>query len=747
MKKTQKNAVIVEVSTFARPCKKTRMYLMYNRYYRTAYLLTLQVAGNALFLENMGYNRDVKKNFNLKAIKPGGLILMNRQDIRDEINSRPLTDFVSLERSPKAGANMYVCPVCNSGTGKDKTGALSLTARGNRHRVTCFSAHACFTEQGEDTLGALKIIWNCDETEAMIKAGYTIDGYDPNAIKETPAGYEADYKQWNRNINVPGNAGFNYLKDRGISLETINALNIGYCENWKHPKKTHSAESPRIILPASNMSYTARETRADVEADKKLKVKYGDSVYWAFNLQALDTEQTAPVFITEGEIDALSIIEAGGIALATGSANYTNKFCEAVKKKTLPKTFVIAMDNDEAGITAKDRLLKAFNEYEINSKVYVINPYGDYKDANEALVNDKTAFIEAVKGITLNPAYWVARQTNNTINKLQGFIDDIDKSVNTPAVPTGFKELDKALDGGLYEGLYTIIARTGAGKTTFCLQVCDNIAQAGHKVFYYNLEMSTNELIARSVSRHTYINTLNGIISTDTGDAKTARGILDGKRYITELDANGNVLAGYTQKEKQLISASINDYANYCENIRFFETLGYMDTDKIRQAVDYEIKLTGKAPVICVDYLQMLSLGIGLADNTKGLSEYTCINKAILDLKQISRDFKTPVIVISSVNRESSKSGKTLALESAKESGGIDFTTDVGLVLDFADTENNDFDIDNAGTDEDVRKMVLKAVKNRNGRKGVKVYMDYVPMFNYFEDTGTGKPAVKYNKY
>ena len=51
---------------------------------------------------------------------------MTREEARKDINGRPLTDFVPLEMSRKAGRNMYVCPVCKSGQGKNGTGALKI---------------------------------------------------------------------------------------------------------------------------------------------------------------------------------------------------------------------------------------------------------------------------------------------------------------------------------------------------------------------------------------------------------------------------------------------------------------------------------------------------------------------------------------------------------------------------------------------------------------------------------------------
>ena len=71
-------------------------------------------------------------------------------------------------------------------------------------------------------------------------------------------------------------------------------------------------------------------------------------------------------------------------------------------------------------------------------------------------------------------------------------------------VPTGFRELDILLDGGLRpQELVLLGGAPGIGKTAFAQQMFENIAASGRKVLYFNLEMSRNQLYARSVSRWT----------------------------------------------------------------------------------------------------------------------------------------------------------------------------------------------------------------------------------------------------
>lgn len=94
--------------------------------------------------------------------------------------------------------------------------------------------------------------------------------------------------------------------------------------------------------------------------------------------------------------------------------------------------------------------------------------------------------------------------TNLMTNNVYGdFIKSIREEDTPKPISTGFLLLDNVgLGSGLYNGLYVLGATSGLGKTTFALQIANHIAShENRKVIYYALEMSANELIAKSLSR------------------------------------------------------------------------------------------------------------------------------------------------------------------------------------------------------------------------------------------------------
>lgn len=650
---------------------------------------------------------------------------MDRETAKDFINRQEPT---YLQRAKKTG---YVCPVCGNGSGKDGTGITKDPNDREHPHYKCFNG-ACGLYA--DNLELIRAYYNLqDFNEALQKGcdlyGITIDAPSvertPNAQPAEPAEVEADYtddlKKWHEAIQADGNAGLLYLQGRGLSRETINRFKIGYCENWTHPKAPNAPASPRVIIPTSRYSYLARDIRKEIPEPAKDYAKSKAGKVHIFNLRAVENTEK-PVFIVEGEIDALSIIEAGGQAVALGSTAYTQIFLDGIKGRRITQPLIISLDNDVAGNKASGILENALKQRGITT--YRLNPCGSYKDANEALTASTDAFTEDVQGITEDPAKWEYEQ-NNAQNYITKFLDDIDENIDTPAIPTGFKALDTMLDGGLFEGLYILGAISSLGKTTFVQQVADQIAQGGHDVLYISLEMARYELMAKSISRHTMLRILE--TGGDINDAKTVRGITNGAKWKY-----------YSPAEHQLIGDAINDYSKYAGHLYIHEGVGNIGVEQIAELTQRHIDITGNKPVIVIDYLQILQ-----PYDTR-MTDKQNTDKSVLELKRLSRKYKIPVIAISSFNRDNYKA--EVSMQAFKESGAIEYGSDVLLGLQFKGAGEKGFDNEavNDAFARDPREIELKVLKHRNGYrpKGAFIY-DYYPKFSYFKEVMHGGDRTK----
>lgn len=311
-------------------------------------------------------------------------------------------------------------------------------------------------------------------------------------------------------------------------------------------------------------------------------------------------------------------------------------------------------------------------------------------------------------------------------NYLDSFLNG-DVLTEMPYIETKFANFDAALDGGLYPGLYVLGAISSMGKTSLMLQLADQIAAQGHNVLYFTLEMGAHELIAKSLSRYSFIEA-----DLMDQDAATARSITNMRRRA--LFNNYQVINVDKATEKY--------YSEVSNNLWYFESLGDIGTKEIRREIEKHYKTTGKTPIVFIDYLQIL----------KPYNEYWTekrnVDKAVTELRKLSRDYKTPVFCISSLNRDSYKGD--IDLNAFKESGAIEYGSDVLLGLQLPDLEAGltpkEAKANKTAIEEEKRKvnreLEIKILKNRSGSTGQRIKFKYNAKFNYFtDDTAENMPG------
>ncbi|MCM5673365.1 DnaB-like helicase C-terminal domain-containing protein [Staphylococcus hominis] len=315
----------------------------------------------------------------------------------------------------------------------------------------------------------------------------------------------------------------------------------------------------------------------------------------------------------------------------------------------------------------------------------------------------------------------------NAKDNINDFIDGINNKANTPPTSTGFPLFDEVLSGGMREGLTVIGAISSLGKTTMAQQIADNVAQSGRDVLFISLEMARSELMSKSISRETLLEVLEN--DGDIRNAKTSIGITDASKH-----------KNYSKDEKKLINTAIERYNEYAGHIYIVEAFGQIGFQDVRELVKIHHEKTGQAPVVVIDYLQIMK-----PDDPRA-TDKSNTDKAVNGLKQISRDFKTTIIAISSLNRESYN--RPMSLTAFKESGAIEYSSDVLIGLDFTKMLDNANEMDfEEEKDKVPRNITLTILKNRNGRTGKRINYLYDPRFNYFEeDDYYKKPEKKKSK-
>lgn len=649
--------------------------------------------------------------------------ILTRKQAKEAINRDiPITNYLS--KAPHGG---YICPYCGSGKGPHGTGAVKV------YRDTNTAAcHACHdpgkTARKFDVLDCIQKSLNCDYNMAL-QEGARILGFEiasnrgaaarvsytpeppettqsaqdktddkthagqPETPQEgTETAAEADYSDYYMECmqRLDDPAALSYLQARGISIETAQTYDVGFDPESDPANMPGAPEGvyrpypvPRLIIPCSNGFYIARsidpKTPTAVKAPnpKDSKPKY-------FN--GKEIRRPGPLFVAEGAIDALSIIEVGGRAMALNSTNQAGNFIKSVKrhKDAIQCDFIICMDNDKAGREAEEIIDKGLQEAGV--KYIIANISGSYNDPNEALIANRAAFVKAIQEAQAEVAAAMVP------DYLTDFFKDISSEKYKP-YKTGLQWFDYLLSGGpIRQTVLLLLAAPAAGKTTLCQQIGECMAMNGKPVLYINLEMSQEQMIAKSLSGH----------ATANGEPMTAADVLQGYKW--------------TESQRQAVTEALEHYR---ENIRPYmrynlENVGGNLTaiQKMLKEVGDEAKAAGKeAPVVVLDYLHLVAV-----DGARGDIQET-IKQSVLMLKEYATNYDTFCIAISATNRESNKDGR-ITRDSGRDSSNIEYTGDYILSLNYYQLDNGTVktkELDKIAVLEGRawRQMIVRVLKNR----------------------------------
>ena len=665
---------------------------------------------------------------------------MTLDQARATIHAADPAPIYSLMAQAKDGKS-YICPYCQNGTGENGDGIKIDPDHGGRFH--CFKCG----HTGDAVDLYQQITGEADHmaaTKAVARLyGITLDDPKAKPTEAAPAGrpapkekpdleaailrrIEADIKAAAeaRKQDNPSHAAYvAYLQTRGISEAVAEAFNLGYLPRWHHPKAPSATPSPRLIVPTSKQSYTARDTRETPPADAQKYTKQKAGKTPLYNLAALAA--STPVFVVEGELDAISFYEVDGEAIALGSTANTGKLLEYVKANPPSAPLILALDNDKAGAEAAAKLAAELDKLKIPYYKPTAPSYAPYKDANAFLVADPDGFASMVRQTTARAAdpeqikreeaqAEYATKAKHAADILAALADYMANP--PPDVPTGFTMLDHELGdefnaGGLPVGLITIGAISSLGKTTYALQIADHIAESGRDVLIVALEMTAVELAAKSITRLIPLN-IYGF---------TPKSVKHYNEFIATIQPNFR-----DEKEAEFRKAQAQ-YAKIAEHLYIVEPQTRPTADDVEKLVELHIAATGRAPVLVVDYLQIL------APHDERGTDKANADYAITKLKAISRDKQIPVLCISSLNRLNYN--ETARLEAFKETGAIEYSSDIilGMQLYGAGMKKQGQSLD---VDEEKkrspRRIQVVVLKNRDGKTGEIIPYHYFPSRNRF---------------
>ena len=240
-----------------------------------------------------------------------------------------------------------------------------------------------------------------------------------------------------------------------------------------------------------------------------------------------------------------------------------------------------------------------------------------------------------------------------TAQAVDAFLEKAQSRAFEP-IPTGYKSIDLAIGGGFIRQTIVLLgAAPGAGKTIFAQQVCENIAKEGKaNVVYYNLEMSAEQLIARSLSRDTEYTPLQ---------------ILQGYKWTPQ---QAPVIIEAAERYKKTIAPRIK--YNPCTSA---------DYEQIHQSMEREAEAIEAAGdtlplVVVVDYLQLLQ-----GENKDAVET---IKAAVMAFKDFAIRHNAVVFLIMAHSRATNESGE-VKQGAGRDTSAIEYSADLQMALNYAD--------------------------------------------------------------
>lgn len=529
-----------------------------------------------------------------------------------------------------------------------------------------------------------------------------------------------------------------YLESRGITPALAARGKFGY-----DPAYCGRSGEPRLIVPWPGRTwyYTARTITGDGPKYKKLP---NDLVGGQPPVSREDVTGDN-IVVVEGLFDYWCMTFAGSprtgwnwSVVPLGGVGNGEKVARAIADQRPDALVTLMLDNDDPGIECAGKMADVFRESGVD---YVLWPWGEGDhDPADCWRDDPVGLRERIIAWTNGGAREahekaVKEAAEKKLSKSITNPLDVLESIYTMAgaaypVPTGIDDLDDILGGGLQPGsLHVIAASSSAGKTTLTLQIADRVAQSGRPVLFVTCEQRPEELVSKSVAR---------ISSTLTGASKFPIEATEMRNRVTR--------ERWTTDRYQLLVNAGNVYADHvAPNMRYLHTRDRTSVEQIGSTANLIKVTTGQAPVVFIDYLQLLSAPAGFNDVRLAVDEN------MTQLRDLASRLKVPVWVVSSVGRGAYYG--TVDMSSFKESSGIEFSCDVALGLqpygmaDDVDKQKTEAKMKAAGKsaestmrEQTVRQVELTVLKNRYGRTRPKhgiplIYRANVDRFDIAKET------------
>lgn len=359
-----------------------------------------------------------------------------------------------------------ICPICGGGSTPDTyTCSIYKDERGRW-------VYRCLRASCPDGKGVLSKLMN--EYGEKLEGQFAVHNFQSKTQRKTYSLPDTT------SYTEPTEEIYNYFESRKISRQTVDAFRIKANKDGDIVFPFYEGE--KIVY----VKYRKPRKHFKGEGPKEIQEKNTKPILFGLDL----TSYSMPLIICEGEIDCMTLYEAGMrnvVSVPCGANNemwIDNNWSELDKYPSI----ILFGDGDAPGQDA----VKSWSHRLGEGRCSIVNDYPNRpnsdviaKDANEIF-------------------YFYGA------NKLQEMVDEATECTmeglvslasvpmfdprNTKTIPSSFYSINYELGGYSPGDLVVWTGRTGAGKSTMVTQEVLSAIEAGERVVYYTAEFSPQKI-------------------------------------------------------------------------------------------------------------------------------------------------------------------------------------------------------------------------------------------------------------
>lgn len=210
-----------------------------------------------------------------------------------------------------------------------------------------------------------------------------------------------------------------------------------------------------------------------------------------------------------------------------------------------------------------------------------------------------------------------------------------------PGVECGISSVDEAMGGFKQNELYIVAGRPGMGKTTFAMNVAEEVAKT-KTVLFISLEMGKNQVGSKLISQIARLNTRP--LSRGKADPQTI------ERAVHAANSSKDLKLKFIQQQK-------------------------ITVEGIAARARQETAAGGDLGMVIVDYLQLIT-----TDDKQ--SRTIEVGKLSRGLKALAMELDVPVVALAQLNRKTDgRENKRPFMSDLRDSGSIEQDADVIMFL------------------------------------------------------------------